>query len=51
MSARRPRHEGMTADDIIDDCKQRLASDKYARMLEFRASLPKGPSGNLPKRE
>ena len=40
-----------TADDIIDYCKQHLAAFKYPRVVEFRPSLPKGPSGKILKRE
>lgn len=40
-----------TAEQIIDYCKQHLAAYKYPRIVEFRASLPKGPTGKILKRE
>jgi len=45
--------EGQTAqpEDIIAYCKQRLAAYKYPRLVEFVASLPKGPTGKILKRE
>ncbi len=49
--AKRPGHEAATAEDIIDYCKQHLAAFKYPRVVEFRPSLPKGPSGKILKRE
>ena len=49
--AKRMGHESTTADDIIDYCKQHLAAFKYPRVVEFRPSLPKGPSGKILKRE
>jgi long-chain acyl-CoA synthetase len=49
--AKRAGHESATAEDIIDYCKQHLAAFKYPRAIEFRPSLPKGPSGKILKRE
>jgi long-chain acyl-CoA synthetase len=40
-----------TEAEIIDFCKQRLAAYKYPRTVEFRDSLPKGPTGKILKRE
>jgi long-chain acyl-CoA synthetase len=39
------------AEDIVAYCKQRLAAYKYPRLVEFVASLPKGPTGKILKRE
>lgn len=41
----------VTAEEIIAYCKERMASYKYPRYVEFRDSLPKGPSGKVLKRE
>jgi len=49
--ARRAGHESTTADDIVAHCRQHLAAFKYPRVVEFRPSLPKGPSGKILKRE
>ena len=49
--AKRPGHEATTEQDIIDHCRQHLAAFKAPRVVEFRASLPKGPSGKILKRE
>jgi long-chain acyl-CoA synthetase len=40
-----------TEQDIISYCKERLAAYKYPRLIEFRDSLPKGPTGKILKRE
>jgi long-chain acyl-CoA synthetase len=40
-----------TASDITMYCKERLASFKYPRIIEFRDTLPKGPTGKILKRE
>jgi long-chain acyl-CoA synthetase len=37
--------------DVIQYCKARLAAYKYPRLVEFRAELPKGPTGKILKRE
>jgi long-chain acyl-CoA synthetase len=49
--AKRPGHESATAEEIIDYCRQHLAAYKYPRIVEFRATLPKGPTGKILKRE
>jgi long-chain acyl-CoA synthetase len=41
----------VTAEEIIAFCKERLAAYKYARIVEFRDELPKGPTGKILKRE
>jgi long-chain acyl-CoA synthetase len=48
--ARRAGHESVGADELVAYCKQRLAAYKYPRSLEFRDSLPKGPTGKILKR-
>jgi long-chain acyl-CoA synthetase len=40
-----------TEQDLIAWCKERLAAYKYPRAIEFRGSLPKGPTGKILKRE
>jgi long-chain acyl-CoA synthetase len=40
-----------TAEDVIAYCKERLAAYKYPRIVEFRETLPKGPTGKILKRE
>ncbi len=40
-----------SAADIIAHCKERLASFKYPRIIEFCDGLPKGPTGKILKRE
>jgi len=40
-----------TAEEIIAYCKEHLAAYKYPRIVEFRDSLPKGPTGKILKRE
>ena len=49
--AKRAGHESTTAEDIVAYCKEHLAAFKYPRIVEFRESLPKGPSGKILKRE
>lgn len=43
--------EGMTAteDDIISTCKERLASYKKPKSVEFREELPRSPTGKILK--
>ena len=36
---------------FIAFCKERLSAYKYPRLVEFRDSLPKGPTGKILKRE
>jgi len=40
-----------TAEEVIAYCKEKLAAYKYPRIVEFRESLPKGPTGKILKRE
>jgi long-chain acyl-CoA synthetase len=40
-----------TEAEIIEFCKLHLAAYKYPRIVEFRPSLPKGPTGKILKRE
>jgi len=39
-----------TADEIVTYCKERMAAYKYPRRIEFRDTLPKGPTGKILKR-
>jgi long-chain acyl-CoA synthetase len=48
--ALRPGHK-LTVVEVIAFCKERLAAYKYPRHVEFRDSLPKGPTGKILKRE
>jgi long-chain acyl-CoA synthetase len=41
----------LTDEDVIEYCKGQLAAYKYPRIVEFRESLPKGPTGKILKRE
>jgi len=41
----------VTAEELQAFCKDRLAAYKYPRVVEIRASLPKGPTGKILKRE
>jgi long-chain acyl-CoA synthetase len=43
--------ETLSADDVIAYTKTKLAAYKYPRIVEFRDSLPKGPTGKILKRE
>jgi long-chain acyl-CoA synthetase len=43
--------EKVTEEQIIGFCKEYLAAYKYPRIVEFRESLPKGPTGKILKRE
>ena len=40
-----------TQEEIIAYCKEHLAAYKYPRVVEFRDTLPKGPTGKILKRE
>ena len=40
-----------TAQELIAYCKEHLAAYKYPRTIEFRETLPKGPTGKILKRE
>ncbi len=41
----------LTEEDLIAWCREQFASYKYPRSIEFRDSLPVGPTGKLLKRE
>jgi long-chain acyl-CoA synthetase len=41
----------LTEDALSRYCKERLAAYKYPRVIEFRDTLPKGPTGKILKRE
>jgi long-chain acyl-CoA synthetase len=43
--------ESVSAEQLIAYCKEHLAAYKYPRLIEFRAELPKGPTGKILKRE
>ncbi len=45
--------EGMTAteEEIIHICKERLASYKKPKSVEFREELPRSPTGKILKRK
>jgi long-chain acyl-CoA synthetase len=40
----------VTEPDLIDWCREQMASYKYPRYIEFRESLPIGPTGKILKR-
>lgn len=47
----RPRPDAVaTEQDLISYCRERLAVYKYPRSVEFRAELPRGPTGELLKK-
>jgi long-chain acyl-CoA synthetase len=46
----KPGHTA-TEQDIITHCRAQMAVYKYPRSVEFRAELPKGPTGKIQKRE
>jgi acyl-CoA synthetase (AMP-forming)/AMP-acid ligase II len=48
---KKPGHEATSEQDIVDHCRRHLAAFKSPRVIEFRSSLPKGPSGKILKRE
>ena len=41
----------LSAEELQNFCKDRLAAYKYPRVIEFRDALPKGPTGKILKRE
>jgi HIP---CoA ligase len=45
----RPGHQ-LAAADVLAFCRERLANYKVPRQVEFRASLPRNPSGKVLKR-
>jgi long-chain acyl-CoA synthetase len=40
-----------TEQEIVEFCRERMAAYKYPRLVEFRDTLPKGPTGKILKRE
>jgi acyl-CoA synthetase (AMP-forming)/AMP-acid ligase II len=43
--------QSMTAEELIDWCKDRLASFKLPRFIQFRESLPKTSTQRIAKSE
>jgi long-chain acyl-CoA synthetase len=43
--------EHITADELLDHCKERLARFKYPRQVNILKELPKGPTGKILKSE
>jgi len=43
--------DGLSEDEIIEWCKERMAAYKYPRIVEFRDSLPMNATGKILKRE
>src|SRR5437867_1316847 len=43
--------EQVTAEDILNFCRQRLADFKCPKSIQFLSKLPKGPTGKILKRE
>jgi len=41
----------LTAQELIDYCRERMARYKVPRLVEFVTELPKGPTGKILKRE
>ena len=48
--ALRPTLTPITAQDLIDFCKERLAAYKYPRLIEFVDEIPKTASGKFLRR-
>jgi HIP---CoA ligase len=46
----RPHADAVSAAELIEYCKNRLANYKVPRKVEFRASLPRNPAGKTLKR-
>jgi len=42
---------GITSEELVAFCRERLAGYKYPRIVEFTDALPKGPTGKILKRE
>jgi acyl-CoA synthetase (AMP-forming)/AMP-acid ligase II len=40
----------LSTEDVLAHCRERLANYKVPRQVEFRADLPRGPSGKILKR-
>ncbi|MFH1490333.1 MAG: hypothetical protein ABII06_15615, partial [Pseudomonadota bacterium] len=50
--ALKPGHEGkITAREIIEFCKERLAGYKCPKSVDFMEELPKNPAGKIKKGE
>ncbi|MFE2990293.1 hypothetical protein ACFXKB_31010, partial [Streptomyces sp. NPDC059262] len=47
---RRPGTHAVTAQDLIDFTRERIASYKKPRIVHFVAELPRNPSGKILKR-
>jgi Acyl-CoA synthetases (AMP-forming)/AMP-acid ligases II len=41
----------VTAQEVIEFCKSRLADYKWPKSIRFVKEIPKGPTGKLLKRE
>ncbi len=41
----------LTAQELIEYCKERMAAYKYPRVIEFRAALPRNTLGKVLKDE
>jgi len=41
----------VTAEQVVDYCRERLAAYKYPRLVEFRETLPLTASGKVAKKE
>ncbi|MGD0376579.1 MAG: long-chain fatty acid--CoA ligase, partial [Streptosporangiaceae bacterium] len=41
----------LTAPELIEYCKERIAAYKYPRVIEFRAALPRNALGKVLKDE
>ena len=50
LIVRKPE-SNVTADDLLDFCRSRIAHYKCPRLIEFRDSLPKTATGKILKRE
>lgn len=46
-----PKDESLTADEVIEFCKGKLAPFKAVKAVEFVTELPRNPSGKILKRE
>ncbi|MGW5340869.1 long-chain-fatty-acid--CoA ligase [Rhodococcus pyridinivorans] len=44
-------HDGVTEEQLVEWCKERLAAYKYPRVVEFARSLPMTSTGKILKRE
>ena len=41
----------LSEEDLMAYCREHIAANKYPRCVEFRESLPKGPTGKILKKE